>query len=193
MAAPQELYVDANLALRVGAWCSVRGHPAVVRFVGQTARQDGEWVGVELESPIGKHDGSLGGIRYFFCVPGHGLFVRRSLVTIVPRLRSRWPARTAAADEDARRRASKRARDLARMFPINTLVTIERTHVGEVAFVGTTHFAPGVWLGVRLLGRSAAAGNVDGSVDGVRYFDGTDADGQATGLFVRREAVSRYV
>lgn len=48
----------------------------VVRYVGTTSFQTGEWVGVELEQASGKNDGSVQGKRYFECRPGHGIFCR---------------------------------------------------------------------------------------------------------------------
>jgi len=54
------------------------GRIATVRFVGTTSFQTGDWVGVELEDPTGKNDGSVKGERYFDCEPGHGMFLRPS-------------------------------------------------------------------------------------------------------------------
>jgi len=60
-----------------------RTKTGVVRFVGQTAFSGGDWVGVELEGPTGKNDGSVQGERYFDCLPAHGMFVRPSALTIL--------------------------------------------------------------------------------------------------------------
>ena len=45
----------------------------VLRFCGQTEFAAGEWAGVELDEPVGKNDGSVGGVTYFHCTPNHGM------------------------------------------------------------------------------------------------------------------------
>jgi dynactin 1 len=52
------------------------GRIAAVRHVGPVHFQPGEWVGIELEEPTGKNDGSVQGQRYFDCEQGHGMFLR---------------------------------------------------------------------------------------------------------------------
>lgn len=48
----------------------------VIAFIGDTHFQGGTWIGVELDTPTGKNDGTVQGIQYFSCKPKHGIFVR---------------------------------------------------------------------------------------------------------------------
>lgn len=52
----------------------------VVRFYGKTSFAPGFWLGIELDKPSGKNDGSVGGVRYFSCPPKHGVFAPPSRV-----------------------------------------------------------------------------------------------------------------
>uniref|UniRef100_A0A8D2ZMW5 Kinesin family member 13Bb n=1 Tax=Scophthalmus maximus TaxID=52904 RepID=A0A8D2ZMW5_SCOMX len=52
-----------------------------VRYVGPTDFAVGTWVGVELEVPAGKNDGSVAGKHYFHCNPGYGVLVRPGRVS----------------------------------------------------------------------------------------------------------------
>ena len=55
-----------------------------VAFVGEVEELPGKgpWVGVRLDEPIGKNDGSLNGKRYFDAGPRRGAFVRPERVEI---------------------------------------------------------------------------------------------------------------
>ncbi|KAF5271787.1 hypothetical protein FQR65_LT17583 [Abscondita terminalis] len=48
----------------------------VVAYIGPTEFASGTWVGVDLDAPKGKNDGSVQGICYFTSRPKHGMFVR---------------------------------------------------------------------------------------------------------------------
>ncbi|XP_051725271.1 CAP-Gly domain-containing linker protein 4 isoform X3 [Ctenopharyngodon idella] len=52
-----------------------------IRYIGTADFAPGLWLGLELRSPKGKNDGSVGIRRYFSCRPGHGVLVRPSRVT----------------------------------------------------------------------------------------------------------------
>lgn len=66
----------------IGDHVTVKGEPGQVRFIGNTAFADGEWIGIELEQPVGKNDGSVSGTRYFECqkTGPYGVFVRPAAV-----------------------------------------------------------------------------------------------------------------
>ncbi|CAK7202319.1 hypothetical protein SEUCBS139899_005041 [Sporothrix eucalyptigena] len=59
------------------------GTRGIIRFAGQPHFAPGDWVGVELEAPIGKNDGSVQGERYFDCAMGHGMFLRPKAVAVI--------------------------------------------------------------------------------------------------------------
>ncbi|KAK7862050.1 hypothetical protein R5R35_011474 [Gryllus longicercus] len=48
----------------------------VIAYVGPTEFASGTWVGVELDAPTGKNDGTVQGVQYFSCRPKCGIFVR---------------------------------------------------------------------------------------------------------------------
>ena len=52
-----------------------------VLFVGTVHFMADVWVGVALDEPHGKNDGTIKDVRYFTCPPDHGLLVRPSALT----------------------------------------------------------------------------------------------------------------
>ncbi|XP_065678561.1 dynactin subunit 1 [Hydra vulgaris] len=65
---------------RVGMRVEVIGKDQIgtICYVGMTAFAAGKWVGVALDEPNGKNDGSVQGKKYFDCSPNHGIFVRQT-------------------------------------------------------------------------------------------------------------------
>ncbi|KDN52710.1 hypothetical protein K437DRAFT_292826 [Tilletiaria anomala UBC 951] len=55
-----------------------------VMFNGKTGFSIGSWVGICLDEPNGKNDGSVHGRVYFDAPPNHGVFVRPSQVHVLP-------------------------------------------------------------------------------------------------------------
>lgn len=54
-----------------------------VCFVGQTHFSEGLWIGVELDLPKGRNDGSIDEYRYFSCEPNHGIFAPPSRISVM--------------------------------------------------------------------------------------------------------------
>ncbi|KAL5111951.1 Dynactin subunit 1 [Taenia crassiceps] len=71
--------------LKVGSPVLVLGKnvEGTVAFIGTTQFSSGKWVGVVLNEPLGKNNGSVQGKRYFDCEDGHGLFVRPTQVALI--------------------------------------------------------------------------------------------------------------
>ncbi|RVE56970.1 hypothetical protein OJAV_G00211540 [Oryzias javanicus] len=74
---------DGQVRLRVGmqVFLNSANDMASIRYFGTADFAPGLWLGLELRSPKGKNDGSVGGRRYFSCRPGYGVLVRPSRVT----------------------------------------------------------------------------------------------------------------
>jgi hypothetical protein len=66
---------------RVGDRVQIDRHRATIRYVGEVAGQEGQWIGLEWDDASrGKHDGSASGHQYFRCLQSGnaGSFVRGS-------------------------------------------------------------------------------------------------------------------
>jgi tubulin-folding cofactor B len=83
--------IQVGKRCRVGREDSRRGE---VMYVGEVKEipGGGKWIGVKLDEPVGKNDGSLGGTRYWGVDvdgggPKYGVFVRPERIEI-----GEWPA-----------------------------------------------------------------------------------------------------
>ncbi|CAO3701141.1 hypothetical protein G6F70_007334 [Rhizopus microsporus] len=54
-----------------------------IKYIGPVEFAEGPYIGVELESRLGKSDGSVDGVRYFYTDPQRALFVRPSDLEIL--------------------------------------------------------------------------------------------------------------
>ena len=76
--------------IRVGDRATVKPHAdpkrwksGHVAYIGPVkGLPEGVWIGVRLDKPEGKNDGSYNGVRYFDCGPQHGSFVRVKAIEI---------------------------------------------------------------------------------------------------------------
>ncbi|XP_044741310.1 kinesin-like protein KIF13A [Chrysoperla carnea] len=67
---PDWVVVGESVLIRPYNWAGV------IAYVGNTDFAAGTWIGVELDAPTGKNDGSVQGVQYFTCRQKHGIFVR---------------------------------------------------------------------------------------------------------------------
>jgi len=88
----------------IGSIVEVPVGRGLVRFYGATSFSAGKWVGVELNEPAGKNDGTVQGVKYFTCKPNHGMFIRPSQVKIVsePTVRLSVPQTAGSTVHDVR-------------------------------------------------------------------------------------------
>jgi len=83
----EEKLKQRALTFKIGDRCetTVPKQPkrrGAIMFVGEVEFQDGYWVGVKYDEPLGKNDGSVKGKRYFTCAPKYGGFVRPSQIEV---------------------------------------------------------------------------------------------------------------
>lgn len=75
------------LPITIGARVELLRRPlptqGYVRYLGKLAGQDGAWAGVELDSRVGKNDGSVDGQRYFQTDSQRGIFVRENDLVVL--------------------------------------------------------------------------------------------------------------
>ncbi|XP_046861896.1 CAP-Gly domain-containing linker protein 4-like [Xenia sp. Carnegie-2017] len=183
------------IGLKIGDHVIVGGTKmGILRYCGSTDFAKGQWAGVELNDPVGKNDGSVGGKNYFHCKPKHGLFcpvskisipkphnhaikTRPNSVKLNTNLTRIVPSKRSTSGSLPGSRSSSRSPS-----PQPTQKTEENTNIkvgdrlvmlndnrrrGITRYVGETQFSSGLWIGVEL---DTSMGKNDGSVNGIRYF-----------------------
>ncbi|XP_076463059.1 CAP-Gly domain-containing linker protein 3-like isoform X2 [Babylonia areolata] len=172
------------LGLQLGDKIVVSGvKSGYLRYCGPTEFASGVWAGIELDEPLGKNDGSIGGISYFKCPNNYGIFAPISKVMkpgAVPVSRTPPPTPlrslskghvdvsrvTARVDTGLSKSRASSLSDSGDM-EVGDRVIVAGQRKGTIRFVGETQFAPGTWYGVEL---DRPAGKNDGGVGGVQYF-----------------------
>lgn len=82
---PDNYMEDLCANIKVGDRCEAEpgGRRGVLKFVGRAETlAPGFWVGIQYDEPLGKHDGTVKGKRYFECPPLCGGMVRPDKVKV---------------------------------------------------------------------------------------------------------------
>jgi len=187
------------MGLKLNDRVVVHNKLGTLRFCGATEFAPGMWAGLELDTPDGKNDGTVKGIRYFRCESEHGIFVPANKVSKAGRT-YRDLAPSIAAKRTTKPVVNFGKVDVSHVQgKIMTAMAIikekaeirigDRVHVkevmpgrgakGVVRFIGSVDFVDDMstWFGVEL---DVELGRHDGTVQGVRYF----AAGRDRGVFV---------
>jgi dynactin complex subunit len=133
----------------------------VVSFIGPTQFAKGIWVGVTLDQAEGKNDGSVNNVQYFSCPPNHGLFTRTNKLSLV----STTPTLSGHGTSSASSFSAGELKMKAEQLNIGDRVLVNGAKEGTLQYIGPTHFAKGIWVGVEL---NEPQGKNDGSVSGKR-------------------------
>uniref|UniRef100_A0A673IS72 CAP-Gly domain-containing protein n=1 Tax=Sinocyclocheilus rhinocerous TaxID=307959 RepID=A0A673IS72_9TELE len=167
-----------SLEVHLGEHVLVVGQrTGVVRYYDKTSFAPGFWLGIDLDKPSGKNDGSVGGVRYFSCPPKHGVFappsrVQRQVFSDIWSLFSGCFTSSAIATQREPSRKSQASSSSGSDGTVKLhlgmqVLLISANEMGTIRYIGTADFAPGLWLGLEL--RSPKGKNY-GSVGSRRYF-----------------------
>lgn len=75
----------SEVNLSVGQRVEVTGKQVcgTIAFVGTTSFASGKWIGVILDEPKGKNNGTVQDISYFECPDLHGIFLRQTQLSVL--------------------------------------------------------------------------------------------------------------
>ena len=157
---------------RIGDQVLIDGKkPGMVAFVGPTQFAKGIWIGITLDTPEGKNDGSVAGIQYFECPSNHGVFTRAAKLTLMQRQDtniSPLNKKQSSQNEYVVPRPQLSAEELkakAEQLHPGDRIIVNGNKEGTLRYIGITHFAKGMWVGVEL---DIPHGKNDGAVSGKR-------------------------
>lgn len=142
---------------KIGDRVLVGSNPGVIAFVGETRFAKGDWAGVVLDDTVGKNNGSVQGVRYFECQPGHGIFTKLEKLTKINQIPTSDSRRISVSESTDSKTESS--------LKIGARVVVSGSKHGVIRYLGETGFAKGKWAGVEL---DEPLGKNDGAVAGTR-------------------------
>ncbi|CAF1179764.1 unnamed protein product [Rotaria sp. Silwood1] len=77
----EDYIIDSRVIINTGH--SIHNKSGTIRFIGETSIGPGIWYGIELDEPVGKHNGTYNGHLYFKCRDKHGIIVRRDKIQLI--------------------------------------------------------------------------------------------------------------
>jgi len=75
----EDFMKEAAQQFQVGARCQLKDieNRGTIKYIGTVVEfGEGWWIGIRLDEPLGKNDGSAGGTKYFEAPPKYGIFTR---------------------------------------------------------------------------------------------------------------------
>ncbi|CAL7938235.1 unnamed protein product [Xylocopa violacea] len=92
------------MSYKIGQRVEVPGKDCqgVIAYIGHPSFATGKWIGVILDEPKGKNNGTIKGQSYFKCAENHGMFVRQSQLILLDEAGNRTePASPSSAGSSA--------------------------------------------------------------------------------------------
>uniref|UniRef100_A0A915DLA8 Dynactin subunit 1 n=1 Tax=Ditylenchus dipsaci TaxID=166011 RepID=A0A915DLA8_9BILA len=68
--------------LKIGDLVDTEKGSGAVAYFGETEFSEGTWVGIVLDEPKGKNNGTVKGVSYFACKENHGIFIQKDKVRL---------------------------------------------------------------------------------------------------------------
>lgn len=110
-------------------------YSGTIAFIGPTDFASGIWVGVALDAPTGKNDGSVSGVEYFSCKPRHGIFVRADKLILDKRGRGMRSRHSTTASSTLAHSRSKTEGLSSSMIDVNSVTSLRHSRSKEVLTV----------------------------------------------------------